>query len=123
MTIKEFSKELGISTQAIYQRIKSAGIQLDSLKMPGSQELSDEGRKHLAQLFTKQQPTNGDLQKTLRAENELLKQRCKELEADRDRWQHVAEQAQQLAAQAQALSLARLPAPRRSLLEWLRGKK
>lgn len=123
MTIKEFSKELGISTQAIYQRIKAAGIQLDSLKTPGSHELSDEGRKQLAQLFTKQQPTNGDLQKSLQAENELLKQRCKELEADRDRWQHVAEQAQQLAAQAQALSLARLPAPRRSLLEWLRGKK
>lgn len=123
MTIKEFSKELGISTQAIYQRIKAAGMQLDSLKTPGSQELSDEGRKQLAQLFTKQQPTNGDLQKSLQAENELLKQRCKELEADRDRWQHVAEQAQQLAAQAQALSLARLPAPRRSLLEWLRGKK
>lgn len=123
MTIKEFSKELGISTQAIYQRIKAAGIQLDSLKTPGGQELSDEGRKQLAQLFTKQQPTNGDLQKALQAENELLKQRCKELEADRDRWQRVAEQAQQLAAQAQALSLARLPAPRRSLLEWLRGKK
>lgn len=123
MTIKEFSKGLGISTQAIYQRIKAAGIQLDSLKTPGSNELSDEGRKQLAQLFTKQQPTNGDLQKSLQAENELLKQRCKELEADRDRWQHVAEQAQQLAAQAQALSLARLPAPRRSLLEWLRGKK
>lgn len=123
MTIKEFSKELGISTQAVYQRIKAAGIPLDSLKEPGSQELSEDGRKQLAQLFTKQQPTNGDLQKTLRAENELLKQRCKELEADRDRWQHVAEQAQQLAAQAQALSLARLPAPRRSLLEWLRGKK
>lgn len=123
MTIKELAKELGISTQAIYQRIKAAGIQLDSLKEPGSQELSEDGRKQLAQLFTKQQSTNDDLQKTLQTENEFLKQRCKELEADRDRWQQAAEQAQQLAAQAQALSLARLPAPRRSLLDWLRGKK
>lgn len=123
MTIKEFAKEMGISTQAIYQRIKGAGIKLDSLKMTGSQELSDEGRKQLAQLFTRQQSTNDDLQKALQTENEFLKQRCKELEADRDRWQKATEQAQQLAAQAQALSLARLPAPRRSLLDWLRGKK
>lgn len=122
MTIKEFSKELGISTQAVYQRIKAAGIPLDSLKEPGSQELSESGRKQLAQLFTKQQSTNDDLIKSLQTENEFLKQRCKELEADRDRWQQAAEQAQQLAAQAQALSMARLPAPRRSLLDWLSSR-
>ncbi len=122
MTIKEFSKELGISTQAVYQRIKAAGIQLDSLKEPGSQELSEDGRKQLAQLFTKQQSTNDDLIKSLQTENEFLKQRCKELEADRDRWQQATEQAQQLAAQAQALSMARLPAPRRSLLDWLSSR-
>lgn len=122
MTIKEFSKELGISTQAVYQRIKAAGIQLDSLKEPESQELSESGRKQLAQLFTKQQSTNDDLIKSLQTENEFLKQRCKELEADRDRWQQATEQAQQLAAQAQALSMARLPAPRRSLLDWLSSR-
>lgn len=122
MTIKEFSKELGISTQAVYQRIKAAGIQLDSLKEPGSQELSEDGRKQLAQLFTKQQSINDDLIKSLQTENEFLKQRCKELEADRDRWQQATEQAQQLAAQAQALSMARLPAPRRSLLDWLSSR-
>lgn len=122
MTIKEFSKELGISTQAVYQRIKAAGIPLDSLKEPESQELSESGRKQLAQLFTKQQSTNDDLIKSLQTENEFLKQRCKELEADRDRWQQAAAQAQQLATQAQALSLARLPAPRRSLLGWLSSR-
>lgn len=122
MTIKEFSKELGISTQAVYQRIKAAGIHLGSLKEPGSQELSEDGRKQLAQLFTKQQSTNDDLIKSLQTENEFLKQRCKELEADRDRWQQATEQAQQLAAQAQALSMARLPAPRRSLLGWLSSR-
>lgn len=122
MTIKEFSKELGISTQAVYQRIKAAGIQLDSLKEPGSQELSEDGRKQLAQLFTKQQSINDDLIKSLQTENEFLKQRCKELEADRDRWQQATEQAQQLAAQAQALSMTRLPAPRRSLLDWLSSR-
>ena len=122
MTIKEFSKELGISTQAVYQRIKAAGIQLDSLKEPGSQELSEDGRKQLAQLFTKQQSTNDDLIKSLQTENEFLKQRCKELEADRDRWQQATEQAQQLAAQEQALSMARLQAPRRSLLDWLSSR-
>lgn len=122
MTIKEFSKELGISTQAVYQRIKAVGIQLDSLKEPESQELSESGRKQLAQLFTKQQSTNDDLIKSLQTENEFLKQRCKELEADRDRWQQATEQAQQLAAQAQALSMARLPAPRRSLLGWFSSR-
>lgn len=122
MTIKEFSKELGISTQAVYQRIKAAGIQLDSLKISDSQELSESGRKQLAQLFTKQQSTNDDLLKSLQTENEFLKQRCKELEADRDRWQQATEQAQQLAAQAQALSMARLQAPRRSLLDWLSSR-
>ena len=122
MTIKEFSKELGISAHAVYQRIKAAGIQLDSLKEPGSQELSEDGRKQLAQLFTKQQSTNDDLIKSLQTENEFLKQRCKELEADRDRWQQATEQAQQLAAQEQALSMARLQAPRRSLLDWLSSR-
>lgn len=123
MNIKEFAKSLGISTQAVYQRIKGAGIALDSLKEPGTQDLSEYGKKQLAQLFTKQQTTNDDLQKSLQTENEFLKQRCADLEADRDRWQRAAEQAQQLAAQAQALSLARLPAPRRSLLDWLRQKQ
>lgn len=123
MNIKEFAKSIGISTQAVYQRIKGAGIALDSLKEPGTQDLSEDGKKQLAQLFTKQQTTNDDLQKSLQTENEFLKQRCADLEADRDRWQRAAEQAQQLAAQAQALSLARLPAPRRSLLDWLRRKQ
>lgn len=123
MNIKEFAKSIGISTQAVYQRIKGAGIALDSLKEPGTQDLSEDGKKQLAQLFTKQQTTNDDLQKSLQTENEFLKQRCADLEAARDRWQRAAEQAQQLAAQAQALSLARLPAPRRSLLDWLRRKQ
>lgn len=123
MNIKEFAKSIGISTQAVYQRIKGAGIALDSLKEPGTQDLSEDGKKQLAQLFTKQQTTNDGLQKSLQTENEFLKQRCADLEADRDRWQRAAEQAQQLAAQAQALSLARLPAPRRSLLDWLRRKQ
>lgn len=127
MNIKEFAKSIGISTQAVYQRIKGAGIALDSLKEPGTQDLSEDGKKQLAQLFAKQQTTNDglqkSLQKSLQTENEFLKQRCADLEADRDRWQRAAEQAQQLAAQAQALSLARLPAPRRSLLDWLRRKQ
>lgn len=111
MTVKEYAKACGVSVQAVYQRIKGAKISLDSLKDGSTGELTEDGIKRLDGLFKR------DLTQV-----EALQARIKELEADRDAWKKAAEQAQLLAAQAQALSLARLPAPRRSLLDVFRRK-
>lgn len=130
MTIKEFAKKQSISTQAVYQRIKAAGIQLDSLKQGKTAELTPEGLETLSSLFTKpvEEAVNESSSKltALQLENDFLKQRIEELTTDRDKWQQMAEQAQTIAAQAQALNMANLkalPAPRRSLWALITGKK
>lgn len=127
MTIKELAKELGISTQAIYQRLKAADIRLDEIKQGKTPELTDDGAAQIRTMFTKTadkqtNDTTGALQ-ALQLENSLLKARIEELTADRDRWAAMAAAAQQTAQQAQALTLQALPAPRRSLFSWLKREK
>ncbi len=137
MTIKELAQELSISTQAIYQRLKTAGIHLDNIKRDKSAHLTDEGITQIRAMFGKtvENSTNKptDQLTALQIENALLKERIAELTADRDRWaamaaaaQEQATAAQQTAQQAQALNLGTLkalPAPRRSLLSWLKREK
>ena len=133
MTIKEFANSLSISPQAVYKRLKGAGIALDSIRQENSSELTDEGLKQLETLFentvekTVNESTIEPVELTaLKVENEFLKQRIADLTADRDRWAALAEAAQQTAQQAQALNMANLkalPAPRRSLWDVITGKK
>ena len=47
MTIKEFAKSQSISTQAVYQKLKTAKIPLSSIKQDNSQELTEDGIKLL----------------------------------------------------------------------------
>lgn len=51
MTIKEIAAEKGISYQAIYKRIKGAGISLSSLKDKRTGQLTQEGEQKLRQIF------------------------------------------------------------------------
>ena len=56
MTIKELAKELGRSHQAIYKRLKTAGITLEELQEPGTGQLTEEGEKRLRSMYA--QPVN-----------------------------------------------------------------
>lgn len=139
MTIKEFSREQGVSVQAVYQKLKAAGVKISSIKKEKSQELTAEGLEVCRKLYLKQDESktkeiaalNERLaaleaeNKNLKADLEREKQKTEELKAERDRWAAAAEAAQVTAQQAQALqmaSLKALPAPRRSLWARLTGK-
>ena len=145
MTIKEFAKEKGVTLQAVYQKIKAAGLELKDIKDSETQELTQNGLNELDKLFSK----NKDIQsinltalkielEKLKAENEILKQQRNDLESQLDSWkeqtkaqqetinglQTALQQAQQTALQAQALNMASiklLPPPRKSI--WDRWKK
>lgn len=137
MTIKEFAKQQSISPQAVYQRLKVAGIPLDSIRDGKTSEITPDGLEKLSSLFLK--PVEKDVEnsvkeenfsinqfKALQLENEFLKKRIEELTADRDRWAAQAEAAQQTAQQAQALNMANLkalPAPRQSIWERITGRR
>ncbi len=130
MNIKDFAKIKQISTQAVYQKIKASGLSLDDLREEKTGDLSEQGLQALETLFTKQTVKTSEattrLLTELKVENEFLKKRNAELEADRDAWKAAAEKAQQIANQAQSLNLANLqalPAPKVSIWERLTGKK
>lgn len=129
MTIKEFAKNKGISTQAVYQRIKGAKIELSSLK--SGDQLSPDGLARLEQLFTAQDRPSIDKLTALEADKAALQATVDRLEAllkearqQRDQWQQQAmqsaqalEAAQKIADQAQQLNAAAmqriaLPAPK-----------
>lgn len=129
MTIKEFAKSKGISTQAVYQRIKSAKIELSSLK--NGDQLSPDGLARLDQLFTTQDRPSIDKLAALEADKADLQANVARLEflldearQQRDQWQKQAAQAaqaleaaQKIADQAQQLNAAAmqriaLPAPK-----------
>lgn len=56
VTVKEFAQEIGISPAAVYKRIKSNGIKLDTIKDPHTGELTQEGIERLRALFGGIQP-------------------------------------------------------------------
>lgn len=128
MTIKEFATKQSISTQAVYKKLKAAGIPVSSIKQGNSQKLTAEGIKLLESIFDKPEV---DSVENLKVENQLLKQQIEELKADRDRWAEIAKTAQeslqkeqQATHQAQALQMATLQAigQKRSLWARLTGK-
>ena len=59
MTIKEFAKNNGITTQAVYQRIKAANMKLSDIKKDNSAELTAEGLEALSNLFAKNEGGSG----------------------------------------------------------------
>ena len=148
MTIKEFAKSQGITTQAVYQKIKAAGIDLASIRKENTAELTAEGLEVCKRLYSK-------ADETIKKENMVLKERLEALEkernalqialdskeqeieqkeqeikritAERDRWASMAEAAQETAQRAQALQMASIQAlkrpPRLSLWQRLTGKR
>ena len=130
MTIKQFAKKYSISPQAVYQKLKAAGIHLSDIKQGNSQELTEEGIKQLESIFVKKSKEESAEVERLKVENQLLKAQIEEIKADRDRWAELAKTAQeslqreqQATHQAQAIQMATIQAmQKRSLWARLTGK-
>ncbi len=148
MTIKEFAKNQGVSSQAVYQKIKAAGIELSSIKKENSSELSEDGLKILKSIFTKKDEDNSrkieELKSKLteqQSEIEKLIAEMGELKAERDSWKEQAEKMtaiaeaaqkqtdnmQEALLRAQAINMASLQAaaktPRLSWWQRITGKR
>lgn len=124
MTIKEFAKSKGISTQAVYQRIKGAGLALDSLR--DAQGLTQDGLQQLEGLFAS--TATDSRQKALQEQIQALTAALEDMRQQRDQWQRQAEQAanalevaQRIADQAQQLNAAAIQ-PRKGFIARLLGK-
>lgn len=147
MTIKEASKKYGVTTQAIYQRIKKSGAKLSTIKDNETGNLTAEGEKLLCELFTKhsiesvnmesgalqvEQGARGLLEQVER-ERDALRADVSRLEAElrgerelraavereRDTLRTALDQSQQL----QAMTLSRIPEPRKTLWQRLLERK
>ena len=124
MTIKEFAKNQGITTQAVYARIKAAGVELSSIKKEKSPELTTEGLEILNSIFEKGEGANAakiseykatiarlqaQLEKMERELEEARNNAEKEKEgadgwrAQSDYWREIAEKAQETALNAQEI--------------------
>ena len=94
MTIKEAAAQHGVSTQAIYKRLNQHGVKLSTLKDHDTGELTADGEAVINQLFNQPKPTgNNQLKETIsrmtteiaevKVQNEALRERVRELEADK----------------------------------------
>ena len=125
MTIKEFAKEQGISTQAVYQRLKKNKIRVEAVTEKGTGEITGEGQTILERLFDpenrqtkppkdEQIDAMADIISELRAEVAKKDERIANLQSDcekareeTDRWIKAFIKEQEL-----SLSLLKsLPAP------------
>ena len=136
MTIKQMATKLGVSPQAIYQKLKKNNIEVYSLTDKKTKDLTGEGEFIITKLFSsdpaeikpsKQSVIDGlqEQVQTLRTENAVLVERVKALEeqvstlkADKESLSAALEKAQDLHQR----TLAALPAPgqtvQRDRLTW-----
>ena len=141
MTVKEVASLTGLTHQAIYKRIKTAGHKLDELKDKSTGQFTPEGEAVLRELFnldgvqpelttdltTKVAELTTEVEK-LRNQIEVLEAQARALTEERDFLRVTLEHSQQL----QAATLAKVPnvpalpdGSRRGLRGWwarLRGK-
>ena len=144
MKIKDFAKKQNVSVQAVYQKLKAAGIDISSIKDNNNGELTEEGLKICERLYLKSDAAKereikalNDQLNALLSENDTLKKTLEQKEKEiaqlteaRDRWASMAEAAQQTAQQAQALNMASIQAlkaipaaPRLTWWQRLTGKR
>lgn len=140
MTVKEVASLTGLTHQAVYKRIKTAGFSLDELKDKSTGQFTPEGEDVLRELFnldSVQPELTTELTtkvEELTTENERLRNQVTTLETkaqalteERDFLRVTLEHSQQLQAAtlAKVPSAPALPAPRGGLRGWwarLRGK-
>lgn len=120
MTIREAAALYGISKQAIYQRLKKTGKELDQIRDEKTQELTELGMELVNSIYGKkggneQSSVNQSVKEieTLKADNARLQEqvnalieKVEALTEERDFLRRSLDQSQQL----QAMTLSRLPA-------------
>lgn len=128
MTLKEYAAEKGVSVQAVYKRLKAAGLKVESLKSKETGHLTAFGLSRLNQIFSTEFSTDSTLQpeaerfkpevetvvEKLKIEVERLKAQVEKAEAEaealrseRDYLRGALENAQKL----QAATLSKVPTP------------
>ena len=125
MTIKEFAKEQGISTQAVYQRLKKNKIHVEAVTEKGTGEITGEGQTILERLFDPENRQTklikdeqieamgekiADLRAELARKDELianLKREAEKLEEDKAYFKQALDKAQNNLTEIKAL----LPGP------------
>lgn len=140
MTVKEAAALYSISPQAIYQRLKSKGVDIRTIKNKAG-ELTPEGEQLLEDLFDRTSVTGeGDpvisqaqqeqkkqdealtLQvEKLTAEVDFLKAQVEILKEERDYLRRALDQSQQLHAMTMRM-LPPAPAERRGVFSWLASR-
>lgn len=141
MTIAEIAASLGVSKQAVYQKIKRAGLSVNALKDHNTGEFTDKGAQTIVNLFNNTPRPNVDVStpsveqvETINALNndidrlnievDRLNNLVEQLTNERDFLREALLQAQKSADQAQqlqAMTLTKLlPAPRPGIAERLR---
>ena len=147
MTITDFAKQTGLTTQAIYQKLKRKNIKLSDIQQPGNSDLTQEGLFTLTELFKVKATDNGKavtaatLDKAFINKNDNTEDRIKQLEEENKQLRAAIDELraaaalkdQQLIAAykqqadfAQEIALKRLPgeaAPRPSLWERITRRK
>ena len=107
MTIKQKADELGVSPQAVYQRLKKNGIAVYKLSDPKTKELTADGEIVISKLFS--QP-NEDFKPTKQAIVDELNQQLSKLREDNagliEKVAAQAEEIRQLKADKESLTKA-----------------
>lgn len=142
MKISDVAKQYGVSKQAVYQRLKRAGVSVEALTDAKSREITAEGAAIILRLFngadndafTVNEPVKADVDRaaqlqqqvdSLTAEVETLSQTLSDVTAERDHLRSSLTQALKAVDQAQqlqAMMMQRmLPEPRESFSERVRA--
>lgn len=83
MTIKQFAQEHGVSCQAVYQKLKKNGLEVDKLinheNAGGKRELTEEGLNQLNQLFINKESIFNRVEQQIDKPVERLEAENKEL--------------------------------------------
>lgn len=124
MTLKEYAAEKGVSVQAVYKRLKAAGLKVESLKNKETGHLTAFGLNRLNQIFSTEFSTDLTPQpeaerfkpeveklkievERLKAQVEKAKAEAEALRSERDYLRGALENAQKL----QAATLSKVPTP------------
>ena len=91
MSIKEIAQQHGMSVQAVYKKIKLAGIELNTLKDAKSGRLTDEGERVILSLVESKKPSESH-ENSLKQEVERLNAVNEQLLNEVERLKLVSEQ-------------------------------
>lgn len=131
MTIKEVAQRHGMTVQAVYKKIKAAGIDITTLKDAETGLFTPEGEKVILSLVESKKPQEGAENslkqevERLRADNQRLLEKVEILEQARDDLRAALNAAQILQRETLAKIPPALPAPekRHGLFGWLPKKR